>query len=102
VSVAGCPIVTNPFAGNEPYMVRQNNKSYARGTEAVKALKDDTKQLEDFKGYVRKSGDLDSNFSAEQKAVSAPSCDKDGHTGGADDKPNTKDTICWVFTDGRP
>jgi hypothetical protein len=100
-TVAGCPIVTNPFARNQPSMVMQNHKSLARGTKAVKAIEADTRQFGEFKTHVRESGDLYSNFSVEQDVVPAPSCDENGDTGGKD-KPNTAYTMCWVFNDGRP
>jgi hypothetical protein len=92
----GCPITTNPFSRNPPYLIARTTKEYTAGRADVKALIDDTDELDGLGEKIRQNDELQTGFPAEQALAKTPSCNAEGNTG------NSRSTICWVFQDARP
>ena len=88
----------NPFANEHPaYMVSDvDGKNYLRGTEAVKDILDATEANPDVEKGLEVTGNLVSDFSAEQADAPLPQCDT------SNDHPTRTTTICWGLTDKRP
>jgi hypothetical protein len=93
----GCNRVWNPYGSQPSGMLSQANGSYTRGKDAVQAIVDATNPLEPLADAVRKTDDLWEAYPSIQNLVQPPNCDPD-------DGPQSQqsNTICWVFTDGRP
>jgi Invasin, domain 3 len=88
----------NPFAAEHPASLISDvdNKEYLRGLAAVKEIKEAGEANPAVEKGLELTGNLVSDFTAEQNSAPAPSCNV------GDDHPLTVGTICWGFTDQRP
>ena len=93
------PVSTvNPFsAKNHAFLVSdstKNNHSYASGEQALQNIIDDTNQMPAMDHNIGQYANLASKFNDEQAEAPLPSCTNEGY-------PNSRSTICWLFSDGK-